>query len=373
MLHNYIHLLQQAEELADIDNAKKSAFPYKRWGNVWIRADKSLKEIYAQTLQYSEERFYPSSDYKEWGVWFLRLFQTNKNRRSFTKLMGIRWNWVFLKTESLPLQADIIYCRKHTIVMVYTSLKVRRVLKMAVTDRGKSLLKSEIDNQKLASSIESKEVFVPSVIKEFPFEGCDVKVEEYFQGKKQSFRNKKILEANYYKVFQFLIKFYLKNQIQLQSLSDNGSLNHKKVEEFIENQSQGSQVLSVCRNLFAKKKKMIKCMVHGDLSHHNILSNNDTVCIIDWGRSKFDYISRDLDNSSFNTQHVFDEFVVQAQINPSEIYSYWEQLFLGRFIDLSQEVYEGLSKNTSKERMRVRAQNQIKRLARLSVHIHPLV
>src|SRR5690606_20208209 len=105
-------------------------------------------------------------------------------------------------------------------------------------------------------------------------------------GKRQSFKNRNLLEANYHKVFQFLLKFYLKNPIELQSLSESKFLNHDFVEEFISKQTHGEKVLSIYKKLYDEQKKMILCKVHGDLNHNNILSNGETVCIIDWGRSK---------------------------------------------------------------------------------------
>src|SRR5690606_15180817 len=102
-------------------------------------------------------------------------------------------------------------------------------------------------------------------------------VEDYFEGEKQSFKNRRVLEANYHKVFQFLLKFYLKNPIELQSLTENKFLNHHFVEDFITKQPNGAKVVSIFKSLFAKKKKMILCRIHGDLNHSNVLSNGNTV------------------------------------------------------------------------------------------------
>lgn len=205
---------------------------------------------------------------------------------------------------------------------------------------------NEVESQNLASSIVCGNVYIPSIIQEFHKGDIDFTVEEYFEGKRQSFKNRSQLEANYHKVFQFLLKYYLRAPIELQALSENKFLNHEFVEEFISKQSHGNEIISMFKKLYAKEKRMIMCRVHGDLNHNNILSNGDRVCIIDWGQSKHHYLFRDLDNSSYNTEPLYNEFIDNANISKEDVYSYGEQMFLVRFVEMNRLIHNGIVRKT---------------------------
>lgn len=348
MINKFIKILQQVEKRAGLHTEADHSveLPYKRFGQVWIRADKPIGNLYAETIKHSELPFYPETNYKAWAVWLLKLFKLKKDRQKFGKLLGLGLNWHFLKTEYFPLRADIIYYRRHAIIMIYASLDEKKVVKVALSNWGKVTMKSEIASQRLASSIKSKDVFIPSVIAEFHDGSMDFTIEEYFAGKRLTFKDKKALEANFHKVFQFLMEFYLKNPIELQYLSKSKYLNHNFVEEFVKAQDQGENVISIYKRLYAKKKQMILCRIHGDLNHNNILLNKDEICIIDWGKSKLHYLSRDLDNSSYDTEGFYKEFMKKAKIDESKVYSYKEQLFLGRFIEMSRRIHNKIKHKT---------------------------
>lgn len=348
MIHKFIKLLQQVEKHSGIRKETESSFqlPYKRFGQVWIRADKPIKNLYAETLKYSELPFYPNTNFKAWAVWLLKNVNFKNQSYKFSELVGIGFNWYFLKTVYLPLRADIIYGRMPSIVLIYASLDKKKVVKVAVTKWGKIQMKSEIESQRLASSITSKDVFIPSVLKECHDDSMDYSIEEYFPGNKLSFKDKKTLEANYHKVFRFLMEFYLINPIELQYLSESKFLNHDFVEEFIQNQGQGESVISIFKRLSSEKKQMILCRIHGDLSHANVLLNSDKISIIDWGKSKLHYLSQELDNSSYDTEDFYKEFVIRAKIEENKVYSYKEQLFLGRFIEMSRRIHNRIKRKT---------------------------
>src|SRR5690554_4102916 len=107
MLNQYLNQLQQTENLAKLGlNDNPSSFPYKRFGQVWIRADKSLNQIY-DSIKYSELSFFPSFDYKVWGIWILSILKFKKSPYEISKLLGIGLNWYFKKKYCYPLQADV--------------------------------------------------------------------------------------------------------------------------------------------------------------------------------------------------------------------------------------------------------------------------
>jgi len=342
---NIIKKLQEVERLSEVNlESTKLLIPYKRFDQVWIKADKPVMEIYATTLKNSELQFYVSKNLKAWVRFGLSILKSKNNKQILMKLLGVRVVWRFLEKVDFSLYADIIYYRQRAVVMVYN--KEKKVVKFALTQRGKKDLRNEVISQRLASTIPSKQVFIPKIIKEFRNEDVEFTVEEYFEGKRQTFKNKSVLEANYHKVFQFLLKFYLSAPMELQALSGSKFLNHEFVEEFIRKQTHGAEVVSIFRKLYAKEKRMILCRIHGDLSHNNILIGNDKVCIIDWGKSKQHYLARDLDNSSFDTEDTYNNFVKQAKIDDSEVYSYREQIFLARFIEMSRLIHNGIKRNT---------------------------
>lgn len=363
MIHKFIEILQQVEKDAALlkEGDYNSELAYKRFGKVWIRADKPIKEQYLKTLKYSELRFYPCTNYKAWALWILRVFKLKNSSLKLKELLGIGLYWPFLQTTYLPLHADIIYGRMPSIILIYTSLKEQKVVKVALTKAGKIQMKFEITSQRLASSIESKDIFIPKILSEDHEDEIDYSIEEYFAGRKHSFKNKKKLEANYQKVFRYLMKFYLKNPIQLQSLSENRFLNHDFVEKFIYKQEHGDEVVAMYKNLYAKKKQMILCRIHGDLSHGNVLENNGKVCIIDWGKSKLHYLARDLDSSSYDTEDFYREFLEKASIDENKVYSYHEQLFLGRFIEMNRLIHNGIKRKTINNHLYnwVKLQNEV--------------
>ncbi|MEO8773216.1 MAG: RIO1 family regulatory kinase/ATPase [Gelidibacter sp.] len=347
MIHNHLHKLQQAEKLTEISyGVRKKKVPYKKFNQVWIRADRPIGELYDESLKYSELQFYPNTNYKAWGVWLLMQLKLKKGSRKFSTLIGIGSKWFFRKHVYLPLQADIIYYRSHAAIMVYTSLSDKKVIKVALTKWGKLIMKSEVESQQLASSIKSKHVFITSIHNKVYDEHIHFSVEDYFVGKIQSQKDIAVLENNYYKAFQFLLELYLSHPIELQNLSESPFLNHDFVEAFILQQTRGAEIISVYKRLYAQEKMMVLCRIHGDLNHNNVLSNKDKVCIIDWGKSKHHYLFRDLDNSSFNTMPVYEQFIVLSKIDRDQVYPYYEQLFLEVFIEMCRLIHDGIKRKT---------------------------
>lgn len=218
MINKYLLQLQQVEKLSGIFlNAEKEKIPYKRFDQTWIRADKPLSEIYSKTLRHSELQFYPNTNYKAWGIWLLTRFKLRKSGRKFSKLLGIGLNWSFTKPIYLSLQTDVIYYRKHTVIMIYSTLKRKRVIKAALTKNGETSIKSQIEGQRIANAIESEEVYIPKIIKESVSVDHVFLVEEFFVGKKQSFNDDKRLSANYKKAYKFMVNLYLHNPIEVGS------------------------------------------------------------------------------------------------------------------------------------------------------------
>lgn len=347
MITKYLKQFQQAEKLSGMSLSEEhEMLPYRHFNKAWIKADKPIKEIYNNSLKYSELIFYPNTNYKSWGVWILKELKLIKVSLKFNKLIGIRIIWPFTKPVYFPLRADIIYYRYHAAILVYTSTKQQYVIKIALTKWGRTVMKSEMQSQRIASSIKFNDVLIPSILKEVHNEHLYFTVESYFQGKRHSFKDKIKLETNYRKVFQFMLKLYLSQPIELQYVSESEFIGHDFVEEFISKQSNGIEILMIFKKLYAKNKSMILCRIHGDLSHNNILVNREAVCIIDWGKSKHHYLFWDMDNSSFNTIPVYEQFIQESNINPKDVYPYYEQLFLKIFIEMCRLIHNGIKRKT---------------------------
>src|SRR5690606_18553513 len=197
------------------------------------RADKPLRELYASSIKTLDVQFFPERKFTAWVLYLLNFLKRRKRNTSLYSLLGIRATWKLLKVADFRLNADIIYSRQHSVVMIYSVVDKKKVIKLATTNRGKRDMRNEVVSQNLAGSIDFKDVFIPAILQEYHKDNLDFTVEDYFEGEKQSFKNRRVLEANYHKVFQFLLKFYLKNPIELQSLTENKFLNHHFVEDFI--------------------------------------------------------------------------------------------------------------------------------------------
>jgi len=85
--------------------------------------------------------------------------------------------------------------------MVYTT--ERKVVKVALTKPGQRDMANETESQRTASAIDIPGISVSKIIQEFHDNGLNFTVEEYFIEKKQSFKDRKKLEENYAKVFDF--------------------------------------------------------------------------------------------------------------------------------------------------------------------------
>ena len=155
MINKFLTRLKQTESLSGVSiSTEAKLIPYKRFGSVWVRADKPIKEIYLKTIKNSELQFYPNTNYKAWGMWLLKLLKLKNNNYSLQKLLGIAVNWQFIKPVYLPLQADIIYYRHNAIIMIYTGIDKKKVIKVVITNWGETLMKSEIESQGLAGSFQ---------------------------------------------------------------------------------------------------------------------------------------------------------------------------------------------------------------------------
>lgn len=371
MISKYKYQLQQVEKLSEISFVKKQdKFPYKQYRGAWVKADSSIAKLYKKSLKYSEIQFYPNKSYKSWGVWFLTKLGFKKGTIELSSLLGILVNWPFLKINKLPLQADVIYYRKHTAVLIYATLEIKKVIKVALSKHGQELIKSQIEGQKTAGKLNSEEVCVPKIMKKHVSNDLVFIVEELYIGKKQTFNDREKLQLNYGRAFKFLIDVYLSHPIELQYPSENKYLNHDFVETYIKTSLvEGDLLMAIYKDLNDKQKQLILCQIHGDLNHTNLLSNNNNLCIIDWAGFKHYYLVGDLENSNYNTEPIFNEFVERAGLNRDGIHIYNEQLFFKDFIEMSSVIYTALNKGTISNKANSRIKLYHKRLIKISHHL----
>lgn len=339
-----INILKKIQAIEDLllDNSKGGEIQYKKFGKTWIRADRPFVSLKEDTLNFSELQVQPNWNMTNWGIWFLSLFKKKKEPILFHNLLGIQLLWKSQRKRFLPCRADIIYDRGSSIILVYASLQRPFVIKLAISEAARQSLQSETQAQKRAFEIKSQDIVIPEILKECYEEELFFIAETYFKGKKQSFDNSEKLQRIFGKVFDFLLEFYLANPIELKGLTNNRYLDNPVVENFISNQKYGISIIDNFRKLKSKDLKLISGIIHGDLSHNNILTNHEEICIIDWGKSKTTFLARDLDNSSFDTKGVFEELIKQGNLPAEELYTYHEQIFLENYIELNRKLYKWL-------------------------------
>jgi|SRR5690606_26050338 len=96
-MKNYIDILQRVEYQVDFLSKNAVDIPYKKVGDVWIKANYSLIKMYQKTLKNSELPIFPDPSYKTWGVFILKKLKGKETKISFKKLLGIGLNCVFYK------------------------------------------------------------------------------------------------------------------------------------------------------------------------------------------------------------------------------------------------------------------------------------
>lgn len=331
MIANHLSLIHRAEQKIGVASSG-TAQKFKRFGNTWIKADKSLKEVY-NTIQYSELPWGMNTTYTVWGKWFLRLFKRNRKNVKAIKLFGIKNLWNFTSSVYQELQADIIYIRSTTIILIYATLEKPRVVKIAFTKNSIKLTINEIQAHKIAFKTKHLGIVIPDIYHSEMEDKSMLVIEEYLRGKKQSFKDNERLQSSYKRVFPFMIKHYLNNPIELKPLSEISLLKKEAVLREVAEKKEGKFMIDIVNHLKEKNKNLIRCCVHGDLNHNNVLSCPDgNIAIIDWALSKHDYIYKDLKISKIDTESFFYNFIEKAKLTNKNIYDYHEQFFLGLFI-----------------------------------------
>lgn len=320
---------------------KSKVETYLKLNNVYI---KSTINRNSSLLKNSEIQLFPNVNYKLWVFWFLKKLRIKKYNITFTKLVGLYLSWPFIQKIQFPLSADVIFYRLQSAVMLYDKPNNMQVIKTGLSDWGSVKLNQEKLAIHVASKINHHKVKIPKILFERNNEKINYFVQDFFGGKQISYNDD--LSCIFNNVFDFLKTIYISNGIELKSLNENSFLNHAFVEEYIGHQKGGKKIVEAYKILLNNDKKMLWGWVHGDLSHNNILFNESSIWIIDWGKSKYNYLATDLDISNFKTDLIFNQLIVEAKINKESLYSLNEQIFLKRYAEINRLVHNGIKRNT---------------------------
>lgn len=331
---------------------------YKKFSDSYIRADLSTKEL-IKVFIHSEHSLFPIFNLKAWYKYLKQ-----KKYKKFLSSSGVLLQWFFLKKEKLPIQADLVYVRHGYIIMIYANLEVPKVVKIAKNKSAQRVLRKEAEKLEYISRFQNEEIFIPKLLdSDFTENSLNYTVEEFFPGKRQTFKNRRRLRHSYENVFKFLVEVYLQHEITLYKVDKKNLKNFKEVIEFFESFKHGSEANRLVLPLIEKKRCLILTFVHNDLNHKNILTGRRKIGIIDWADSGYEYLSQDLRTSSFSTHKVFEEFVIRAKIDQEKIYDFHEQLVLGDYLMLYKLAIRYLSRKEKKEIHYNRIKARLKKIA----------
>lgn len=325
------NILLSVERRANLAPKVQKEIPYKEFKNAYIRADKSFWKTYKASLKSSHIRVFPSFYYKLIGVRLLRFLGLKEKTRKHSHFFGVALHWYFIKKKYLPIQADIIYKKPHTAILIYT--KEKYVVKVAFSKNEQSRLKNEIFHQCAARKISSTKIFIPEILQEYHDEQFSFKKEVYVPGKKLNFSIVNNIEKHYSKVFAFMTDFYLANGITQKPVKEIYKKN-QEILEFIRNHDYGNYIVSVSEKLISENKEVLLIQTHGDLSHHNVLYYDKELFIIDWGEAEYTLMHKDFYSSSYYPIEEYEKLLVRGRMNQELLYSFDEQLFIGKFISL---------------------------------------
>jgi serine/threonine protein kinase len=341
MLENYSNMLSRVENIAQLSLKKNNFNTYLIYGNLLINS--TLRKN-SPLLKNNEIQFLPNINLKHWVLWFLSKLKIKNNKITLRSLLGFYLCRPFLKKTQLPLNTDIIFYRFHNAIMLYDFLEKGKVLKVALSDWGKVKINIEREVLHNISKFKHHKVKVPLIILDNDDVDANFFVQDFFEGNQLTIKDD--LSEVFELVFDFLKKFYVSDGIELKSIYENPFLNHTFVEDYIISQKGGKEVVEIYKRLLRKDKRMLWGWVHGDLSHHNILYNQDQICIIDWGKSKKNYLAVDLDITNFRTNDVFDAIIYESGIDKESIYTLNEQIFIKRFAEVNRLVHNGIKRKT---------------------------
>jgi len=341
MLESNVNILYKAEKKVSESLNKNCLANYRVYGILRIKSGISKN---SPIFKNNEIRLLPSINLKHWALWFLNKLKIKNSKITLRSLLGLYLCWPFLKKIQLPLSADIIFYRLPVSVLLYDKKENSKVIKVALKESGKLKNNNEMESLLSASKIKHQKVKVPKIELEHDDDGLNFFVQDFFVGKQLDFKDD--LSNIFNNIFDFLLKFYILKGIELNDINENRFLNHTFVEDYICSQKRGKEVVEIYKRLLRKDKRMLWGWVHGDLSHHNILYNQDQICIIDWGKSKKNYLAVDLDITNFRTNDVFDAIIYESGIDKESIYTLNEQIFIKRFAEVNRLVHNGIKRKT---------------------------
>lgn len=251
--------------------------------------------------------------------------------------------------KTIFINSDYFICRKQ-IISIYSSQDTPFVLKTCLHDDNIiKQINQEIKNYLLIESLEIKfnKVQVPKVLYKGNEEGLPYFTLEYVIGDNLKGKNRQELAWIYITIFDFLFEIYKKIGVELHLIKyHHHTKNISKVKEKLVGFKGFDFILNKYEILSSTQKKLPYSFVHRDLSHNNIILKNSIVYLIDFGKSRKGFLIEDWDTEFFDSANVHKKFLKEFSIDYTKVFSFYEQVFLIRFLEIIKLVNNGNPKKT---------------------------
>lgn len=337
---------------------------YKKISFYHINSFKFPFELYRQLSGTSSIRKFFRLDLRSWSIWIFSCIKTKSfQKRQLIDLIGVIPSWFFIETIKLPLHSNFIYYRGKNTALLYPDHKEPFVVKIKIfsnLNNNEKTTNSEVETIKIANAIRDCKVKTPLFISCNQNNQAQWFMQEMVNardiGSIPSYKRRTI----YNDLFEFMIKFYTKNGVELVYPKIHEFVNIDNIYDYLIKDDNGKSLLKKIDKMLSKNRKMLYALLHNDLYNKNILfDRDDKIWIIDWGNSERGYLVHDFRNKNFDKQAVFNRILYLNEIREDEIYSLEEQIFLENFLDtcfLLNKIYSQEKGEVYKQRIKKRFQ-----------------
>ncbi|RZK09635.1 MAG: hypothetical protein EOO46_13250, partial [Flavobacterium sp.] len=235
-------------------------------------------------------------------------------------------------------------------ILLYIDAVNPRVLKFNLRNNleyATKRLEDEIKSQKIANEIKHKSIDTPRLKSVFSADGLFGFEQELIHANDLGAFSSNRLKGVFVEVFDFMFDFYKLSGVSLISPKDNVFVGHDFVDNYLNQFDKGAELIETFTSILSKNKKVFWGRTHGDLSLNNILiDKNQKTWIIDWGKSKEQYLAKDLRNSNYEANDLYFKIVDHFGFERESVYSLQEQIFIEDYIELSRLVHNEIVRKT---------------------------
>ena len=341
---NDLEKILKVEQLSFSNNTDlKSKFINPSKG-LWIKKAKWPFNAYSLLSKVSGINSFPEKKLKYWLLMFL-------GKRKAKQVLGFFLRLPYFKTYDLPIIADVYFNKYNFGILLYINAITPRVLKFNLRNNleyATKRLEDEIKSQKIANEIKHKSIYTPRLKSVFSADGLFGFEQELIHANDLGAFSSNRLREVFVEVFDFMFDFYKLSGVSLVSPKDNVFLGHDFVDNYLNQFDKGAELIETFTSILSKNKKVFWGRTHGDLSLNNILiDKNQKTWIIDWGKSKEQYLAKDLRNSNYEANDLYLKIVDHFGFEKESVYSLQEQIFIEDYVELSRLVHNEIVRKTN--------------------------